>query len=69
MSSMGHRMGRMHFDDLMFERNYDRWKPYFQSKLANLLFTAELQRRLTATGTTTIALAAHPGASNTDLGQ
>jgi protochlorophyllide reductase len=69
MSSMGHRMGRMHFDDLMFESNYDRWKPYFQSKLANLLFTADLQRRLTATGATTIALAAHPGASNTDLGQ
>jgi NAD(P)-dependent dehydrogenase (short-subunit alcohol dehydrogenase family) len=68
MSSMGHRMGRMSFDDLMHRRRYDRWTPYFQSKLANLLFTAELQRRLAAHHAPTIALAAHPGASNTDLG-
>jgi protochlorophyllide reductase len=68
MSSMGHRMGHMYFDDLMFTKRYDRWKPYFQSKLANLLFTAELQRRLISSGAKTIALSAHPGASNTDLG-
>ena len=68
MSSMGHRMGSMHFDDLMFERRYHRWPPYFQSKLANLLFTAELQRRLESTGASTMALAAHPGGSHTDLG-
>lgn len=68
MSSMGHRMGRMAFDDLMHDRRYDRWTPYFQSKLANLLFTAELHRRLTAAEAPTIALTAHPGASNTDLG-
>ncbi len=69
MSSMGHRMGKMHFEDLMFEKKYDRWKPYFQSKLANLLFTAELHRRLQATGGhTTRVLSAHPGASRTDLG-
>ncbi len=69
VSSMGHRMGRMHFDDLMWEHHrYHRWPAYFQSKLANLLFTAELQRRLTAAGSTTIALAAHPGATGTDLG-
>jgi NAD(P)-dependent dehydrogenase (short-subunit alcohol dehydrogenase family) len=69
MSSMGHRMGRLHLDDLFFERRgYDRWRPYFQSKLANLLFTAELDRRLRRAGTTTMALAAHPGASNTELG-
>ncbi len=68
MSSMGHRAGRMHFDDLMFDRGYSRWQAYFQSKLANLLFTAELQRRLAASGTSTIALAAHPGGSRTDLG-
>lgn len=68
MSSMGHRMGSMHFDDLMFERRYHRWPPYFQSKLANLLFTAELQRRLASTGAQTVALAAHPGGSHTDLG-
>lgn len=68
MSSMGHRAGRMHFDDLMFHGRYDRWRPYFQSKLANLLFTAELQRRLNNAKSTTIAVAAHPGASRTDLG-
>lgn len=69
MSSMGHRMGRMRFDDLMFERNrYYRWPAYFQSKLANLMFTAELQRRLAAAGAPTVALAAHPGATSTDLG-
>ncbi len=67
MSSMGHRMGRLSFDDLMHERNYNRWTSYFQSKLANLLFTAELQRRLAAAGATTSALTAHPGASNTNL--
>jgi protochlorophyllide reductase len=68
MSSMGHRMGRMHFDDLMFARKYDRWRPYFQSKLANLLFTAELHRRLSDEHSTVSALAAHPGGSRTDLG-
>ena len=68
MSSMGHRAGKMDFDDLMHERHYDRWRPYFQSKLANLLFTAELHRRLTAAGSTTLALTAHPGGSYTDLG-
>ncbi|MEY2570525.1 MAG: hypothetical protein QOE63_875 [Acidimicrobiaceae bacterium] len=69
MSSMGHRMGRLRLDDLFFEqRGYDRWRPYFQSKLANILFTAELQRRLAEAGAGTIALAAHPGGSHTDLG-
>ncbi len=68
MSSMGHRAGRMNFDDLMFERRrYSRWQAYFQSKLANLLFTAELHRRLGPTSST-VALAAHPGGSRTDLG-
>ncbi len=68
MSSMGHRAGRMRFDDLNCERRtYRRWPAYFQSKLANILFTAELQRRLGPSAPTQ-ALAAHPGASNTDLG-
>jgi NAD(P)-dependent dehydrogenase (short-subunit alcohol dehydrogenase family) len=63
-ASMGHRAaGRFRVDDLFFEqRGYKRWPPYFQSKLANLLFTSELDRR----GAT--ALAAHPGGSRTDLG-
>jgi NAD(P)-dependent dehydrogenase (short-subunit alcohol dehydrogenase family) len=69
-ASMGHRMGKMHFDDLMYERRgYRRWAAYFQSKLSNLLFTAELQRRLDEAGRGTIAVTAHPGGSNTDLGQ
>jgi NAD(P)-dependent dehydrogenase (short-subunit alcohol dehydrogenase family) len=69
MSSMGHRAGRLALDDLMGTgRGYDRWRAYFQSKLANLLFTAELHRRLTTAGSPTIAVAAHPGGSRTDLG-
>ncbi|MEX1217371.1 MAG: oxidoreductase [Acidimicrobiales bacterium] len=68
-SSTGHRPGKIHLDDLMCERrSYSRWPAYFQSKLANLLFTLELQRRLAASGTSTIALTAHPGGSRTDLG-
>lgn len=68
MSSMGHRGGTLHRDDLMLDRSYDRWQAYFQSKLANLLFTAELDRRLAAAGGAARALAAHPGGSRTDLG-
>jgi NAD(P)-dependent dehydrogenase (short-subunit alcohol dehydrogenase family) len=68
VSSNGHRPGRINFDDLQSERSYSPYGAYFQSKLANLLFTAELQRRLDAAGSTTIAAAAHPGASNTNLG-
>ena len=67
MSSMGHRAARGSGDPRL-ERRYDRWQAYFHSKLANLLFTAELQRRLAAADASTIAVAAHPGASNTDLG-
>ena len=69
MSSMGHRPGRMHFEDLMFDHHrYQRWGAYFQSKLSNLLFTAALQTRFASSGAPTIAVAAHPGASHTDLG-
>ena len=69
VSSMGHRIGRLLPNDLMFERRgYHRWQAYTQSKLANLLFTLELQHRLALTGAPTIALAAHPGLSRTDLG-
>ena len=70
VSSFGHRPGTLNFDDLMFERRrYDRWRPYFQSKLANLLFTSELERRFRAAGVRAVSLAAHPGATSTDLGQ
>jgi NAD(P)-dependent dehydrogenase (short-subunit alcohol dehydrogenase family) len=66
VSSMGHRFARgIRFDDLQWERSYSRVGAYGQAKLANLMFTYELQRRLT--GTNTIATAAHPGSSNTEL--
>lgn len=68
VSSAGHRIrAAIHFDDLQWERSYSRIAAYGQSKLANLMFTYELQRRLAAHGTTTIAVAAHPGVSNTEL--
>jgi NAD(P)-dependent dehydrogenase (short-subunit alcohol dehydrogenase family) len=68
VSSTGHRMGAIDFDDLNWERKpYRRWRAYGQSKLANLLFTAELQRRLDAAGSPVIATAAHPGYAATNL--
>lgn len=69
VSSLGHRLrAAIHFDDLQWERRYDRVAAYGQSKLANLLFTYELQRRLAAAlDAKTIAVAAHPGGSNTEL--
>ena len=67
VSSNGHKMGgAIHFDDLQWERRYNRMGAYTQSKLANLLFTYELQRRLAPRGKT-VALAAHPGTSTTEL--
>jgi protochlorophyllide reductase len=69
MSSMGARFGHVDLADLLWERRpYDRWQAYFQSKLANLLFTLELDRRLRAVHATTAALAAHPGGARTSLG-
>lgn len=69
MSSFGHRPGKVVTDDLNFERRgYRRWPAYFASKLANLLYSLELQRRLAEAGQGTIALTAHPGGSHTDLG-
>lgn len=69
VSSLAHRFGggRMDVDDLGSERGYDRVDAYGRSKLANLLFTHELHRRLSAAGAETIAVAAHPGLSRTDL--
>ncbi|WP_067650882.1 SDR family NAD(P)-dependent oxidoreductase [Nocardia harenae] len=70
VSSVGHRIrASIHFDDLNLDKKYSKLEGYGQSKLANLLFTYELQRRLAAAGQDTAALAAHPGGSNTDLGR
>jgi NAD(P)-dependent dehydrogenase (short-subunit alcohol dehydrogenase family) len=67
VSSTGHRIrAAIHFDDLQWERTYGRAAAYGQSKLANLMFTYELQRRL-ARHESTLAVAAHPGISNTEL--
>jgi NAD(P)-dependent dehydrogenase (short-subunit alcohol dehydrogenase family) len=68
VSSIGHRIrAKIHFDDLNLDNNYNRVVAYGQSKLANLLFTYELGRRLAAKGAPTIATAAHPGAADTEL--
>ncbi|ULP48005.1 SDR family NAD(P)-dependent oxidoreductase [Mycolicibacter virginiensis] len=68
VSSMAHRiMAAIHFDDLQWEHGYNRISAYGQSKLANLMFTYELQRRLAAKRRSTIAVAAHPGTANTEL--
>jgi NAD(P)-dependent dehydrogenase (short-subunit alcohol dehydrogenase family) len=69
VSSNAHKYGKMDFDNLLFEegKDYSPLKSYSRSKLANLLFTYELQRKLSSNGTNTIAVAAHPGASKTNL--
>jgi NAD(P)-dependent dehydrogenase (short-subunit alcohol dehydrogenase family) len=68
LSSEAHRIGRINLADPNWEhRRYSRWRAYGQSKLANLMFAYELQRRLTASGSPVISLAAHPGYANTDL--
>ncbi|CAM3225992.1 SDR family NAD(P)-dependent oxidoreductase [Tsukamurella hominis] len=70
VASIAHRIrAAIHFDDLQWERSYDRVAAYGQSKLANLLFHYELQRRLEARGAErgTVALAAHPGIADTEL--
>jgi NAD(P)-dependent dehydrogenase (short-subunit alcohol dehydrogenase family) len=67
VSSNGHRAGRINFSDLNSAHRYNKYTAYGQSKLANLLFTYELQRRLTAAGAPTIAVAAHPGTARTQL--
>jgi NAD(P)-dependent dehydrogenase (short-subunit alcohol dehydrogenase family) len=68
VSSTAHRFGRIGLDDLNWERRrYSRWRAYGQSKLANLLFTLELQRRLAEAGSPVRAYAAHPGYANTNL--
>ncbi len=69
VSSGAHRMGRIDFDNLLYEKGgYSAWGAYFRSKLANLLFTYELGRRFEHAGIDALALAAHPGSVATNLG-
>jgi NAD(P)-dependent dehydrogenase (short-subunit alcohol dehydrogenase family) len=67
VSSTAHKPGRIDFDDLMSERSYRKWRVYSSTKLANLLFAYELQRRLSAVGSALMSVAAHPGTSATNL--
>jgi len=67
LSSQLHRRGTMNFDDLQGERSYSRWGAYGQTKLANLMFCFELQRRAVEAGSPLLSLAAHPGYSATNL--
>ncbi|AYF73362.1 SDR family NAD(P)-dependent oxidoreductase [Nocardia yunnanensis] len=68
LSSGMHAIGRIDLEDPNWERrSYQRWAAYGQSKLANLLFARELQRRLTAAGSTKLSVAAHPGYAATEL--
>jgi len=67
VSSLAHRRGKIDFNNLQAERSYEGWAAYQQSKLANLLFTFELQRRSDAHGWGLMSNAAHPGYARTDL--
>jgi NAD(P)-dependent dehydrogenase (short-subunit alcohol dehydrogenase family) len=67
VSSTMHRGGTMNFDDLNGERKYSRWGAYSRSKLANLMFCFELQRRAAEAGAALRSVAAHPGYANTNL--
>jgi NAD(P)-dependent dehydrogenase (short-subunit alcohol dehydrogenase family) len=67
VSSVAHRFGHIAFDDLQRQRGYHAWAAYAQSKLANLLFAYELQRRADAAHLSLLSLAAHPGYTSTRL--
>ena len=67
LSSNAHKMGRVNFEDLQSERGYKRWGAYGQSKLADLMFALELDRRLRGAGSTITSVAAHPGYAATNL--
>lgn len=67
VSSGYHHRGRINFEDLNSEKSYHKWTAYAQSKLANLLFAYELQRKLAASGSDIISVGAHPGYTATNL--
>jgi len=67
VSSLAHHWGRIRFEDIHWEKHYSRWGAYGMSKLANLLFIQELNRRCKSSGYPLLPVAAHPGYANTDL--
>ncbi|MEW1957178.1 oxidoreductase [Kineococcus sp. NPDC059986] len=67
VASVAHKFGRLNRDNYQSERSYQKWVAYGQSKLSNLLFAFELQRRATAVGAPLVSVAAHPGLSETNL--
>jgi NAD(P)-dependent dehydrogenase (short-subunit alcohol dehydrogenase family) len=67
VSSLAHLIGGIHFADLQHERGYSKWGAYAQSKLANLLFAFELDRRAKQAGSSLVSVAAHPGYAHTNL--
>lgn len=70
VSSLAHTRGRIAFEDLQGERGYSPWGAYSQSKLGNLIFALELQRRLSAAGESdTLSVASHPGWTQTELAE
>jgi len=69
LSSIAHRRGQIHFDDLQWQENYDKQDAYSQSKLACLMFGDELNRRLETSGKNILSVTAHPGISPTELGR
>ena len=69
LGSVAHWRGKIDFADLNAERTYDAWKAYAQSKLANIVYAYELQRRCSGRALTISSLAAHPGGTQSDLGR
>lgn len=67
VSSGAQYFGRVNFNDLQAEKNYDRWKAYGQSKLANVMFAVELQHRLSSSNSNLQSFVAHPGVARTNL--
>ncbi len=67
LSSLAHKFGKVNFENLQLVGEYGVWKAYGQSKVANILFMMELDRRLKAAGSKTISVGAHPGFAGTDL--
>ena len=67
VASLAHRNGKINFEDLQSERNYKPWDAYGESKLANILFANELNRRAVAAGSKLMSLPVHPGVSVTNI--